>query len=286
MYPAVPIMAPVSVSGVSSGAETGWSDSPARASATEPGSPDTRREADPRGDRSRSRETAVPAGREGPSARAIPKSATTTRPSRPMRTFSGLKSRWTIPAACAAASPRPDSLRAASASLHGCPSRSHALQVLPVDELHRDEHAVSERADVVHREDVRVGEARHRLGLAQEARLRVHHRRFGAQDLDRHAARELRVVGGVHRPHSPRADAVDDHVAPDQRTGREGERRLGARLGLGPTPPPRLPSASPSDRQSRPSRRSSVAQRSGPGLVVSLRVLRPAGNCRVRYDAP
>ena len=40
-------------------------------------------------------------------ARARPKSVTRTRPSPPIRTLSGLKSRCTRPAACAAASPRP-----------------------------------------------------------------------------------------------------------------------------------------------------------------------------------
>jgi hypothetical protein len=38
-------------------------------------------------------------------ARASPKSATLTAPSRPSRTFSGLTSRWMMPARCAAARP-------------------------------------------------------------------------------------------------------------------------------------------------------------------------------------
>ena len=40
-------------------------------------------------------------------ARASPKSVTRTRPSSPTSTFSGLKSPWTMPARCAAASPWP-----------------------------------------------------------------------------------------------------------------------------------------------------------------------------------
>ena len=40
------------------------------------------------------------------SARAIPKSATFTRPSRVTRMFPGLTSRWTKPRSCAAASAR------------------------------------------------------------------------------------------------------------------------------------------------------------------------------------
>ena len=40
------------------------------------------------------------------------------------------------------------------------------------DELHRQEHLVLEHADVVHGDDVRVRQARHRLRLAQQARAR------------------------------------------------------------------------------------------------------------------
>ena len=39
--------------------------------------------------------------------RASPKSSTRTRPSLPIITLSGLKSRWTRPARCAASMPRP-----------------------------------------------------------------------------------------------------------------------------------------------------------------------------------
>ena len=48
-----------------------------------------------------------PVRREDPPRKrsAMPKSATRTRPSSPTSTLSGLKSRWTIPSACAAASP-------------------------------------------------------------------------------------------------------------------------------------------------------------------------------------
>ena len=52
---------------------------------------------------------AVPAGRSTATERASPKSVTKTRPSRATSTLSGLKSRWTSPAACAAASPAPAS---------------------------------------------------------------------------------------------------------------------------------------------------------------------------------
>ena len=47
------------------------------------------------------------ASRGSPPEPARPKSSTSTRPLRPTITLVGLKSRCTIPARCAAASPRP-----------------------------------------------------------------------------------------------------------------------------------------------------------------------------------
>ncbi len=54
--------------------------------------------------------------------RASPKSMTRTSPSRPTITLSGLKSRWTSPFSCAAASPRPAARNTRSTSGHerGC----------------------------------------------------------------------------------------------------------------------------------------------------------------------
>ena len=81
-----------------------------------------------------------------------------------------MKSRWTSPAACAAARPRPaatnaleDLARRAARDAH------HVRERLAVDELHRDEHAIADGADVVDRDDVRVGELRDRLRLAAAA---------------------------------------------------------------------------------------------------------------------
>ena len=114
--------------------------------------------------------------------RARPKSRTRGRPSWPTSTLSGLKSRWMIPRACAAASPRPAATYIASASRQ--PRSFAALPVgerLAGDELHRDEHLVAVLADLVDRHDVRVRDLRHRLRLAQQARarLRRHLRRRG-----------------------------------------------------------------------------------------------------------
>ena len=79
---------------------------------------------------------------------ASPKSVTRTRPSRSTSTFSGLKSRWTRPAACAAASPRPRRDEHVDDLAPRRGSRvSHAPSVVAFDELHRDE----ERAVEPHR---------------------------------------------------------------------------------------------------------------------------------------
>ena len=65
-------------------------------------------------------------------SRARPKSVTITRPLRLTRTFSGLKSRCTSPAAWAATRPRPASTKARSTSSVGRgPSWIHRLRVVP-----------------------------------------------------------------------------------------------------------------------------------------------------------
>lgn len=43
------------------------------------------------------------------------------------------------------------------------------LERAALDELHGDEHPLVDLADVVHRDDVRVAQPGHRLGLAQQA---------------------------------------------------------------------------------------------------------------------
>ena len=65
-------------------------------------------------------------------ARARPKSVTRTRPSVPTSTLSGLKSRWTKPAACAASRPSPASRSTDSTSRHVRPgARIQSVRVPP-----------------------------------------------------------------------------------------------------------------------------------------------------------
>jgi hypothetical protein len=96
-----------------------------------------------------------------------------------------------------------------------CPSR------LPPCALHLTlEHLA---AGVVERADVRVGQAGDRLRLALEARAARGIRREGwRQDFDRDEALEARVARLVHLAHPARAEARDDLVGAETRSGREG----------------------------------------------------------------
>ena len=89
--------------------------------------------------------------------------------------------------------------------------------------LHRDEHALAERADVVHGDDVGVGEARQRASLAEEPRAPLGIARaveVGPHDLDGDGAIELGVVRGIDDAHAAGAEPFEDRVAPDAGPGR------------------------------------------------------------------
>ena len=162
-------------------------------------------------------------------ARARPKSATFTTPSSDSRMFSGLTSRWTSPARCAAESAlSTDSMTdTASATSRRPRSRSRSRKRAAVDQLHDEEHVRAAGAVidalVVHRDGVQVGEPRGRPGFAGEAIGEGGVRRQGGRhDLDRHQPVEPLVDGGVHGRHPAAGDPVDDAVpalefAADQR---------------------------------------------------------------------
>ena len=88
------------------------------------------------------------------------------------------------------------------------------LQVLAVQELHRDERrAVGVVAEVEDRDDVGVDHPGDGPGLALEADLPLGiFRDLREHDLERHVALEERVVGLVHDPHGSLAQPVDDFV--------------------------------------------------------------------------
>jgi hypothetical protein len=97
-------------------------------------------------------------------------------------------------------------------------------QRLALDELHRDEHAVAgQRADVVHRDDVRMRQPRERLRFAQQPRFLRAGRagRAGLQQLDRDLAIELGIVAVVDHAHAAFAEHVEHDVAADERAARQ-----------------------------------------------------------------
>ena len=153
---------------------------------------------------------------------AMPKSSTLTKsllPSRRMRnTFSGLRSRWRMPALCAAISAWQISrqMRIARSTGSDPASLNQVRQIGAVEILHHEiNRAVDGGAGVEHVDDVRVADARCRPCLRAEAR---HHLALagvgGVQDLDRHAAADLDVLGLEHLAHAAFADAAAHQVAP------------------------------------------------------------------------
>lgn len=81
--------------------------------------------------------------------------------------------------------------------------RDGAFEIVPFEQFHGHEKAAGVFAEIVHDDDVGVGEASGRLCLATEALpLLVI---AGADDLQRDGAVEDRVVGAIHlRPLHPR----------------------------------------------------------------------------------
>ena len=89
------------------------------------------------------------------------------------------------------------------------------------DELHDDEGRLAD-ADVVHHDEVGMGERRDRARFefetAQPVRVRRNRRR---QDLDRHFASEPRVARPIDLAHAARAERREDFVGPQAKAGSE-----------------------------------------------------------------
>ena len=150
-------------------------------------------------------------------ARASPKSATFTTPSMPMSTFSGLMSRCTMPARCAAVSPASTGSRTAKASADGQPAAGgeQVAQRAAAHQLHDQEHQALVAALVADPDDVGVAEHRRGAGLAGEP---VDERRVVGQVLGHHLHRDRLVqpeVGGrVDRGHAAAREPLLEAVAP------------------------------------------------------------------------
>ena len=188
-----------------------------------------------------------------PTRCARPKSVTTTRSgwlpvASSSMTLLLLKSRWTMPAACAAASAAAI-CRAIEQRVGG---REPALaleplrQRLAVQQLHRDERgrpaSPAAGLDVLEQvedaADVRVGDLAGELHLAQEALRRpLVAGDLGADRLERDALAERQVLGLVELAHAAAGDEAHDaeagaqDVARAERRDRIGGARLGIRAG-------------------------------------------------------
>ena len=193
--------------------------------------------------------SAAGASRSRPGAepqRARPKSMTRTWPLLDTMTLSGLKSRCTRSLSCAAASPRPAAMNTSRIS-----SQRPALGLEPVaqgvalDELHRDEHPVSERVGLVHDDDVGMGDPRRRLRFAHQAAVTgvAVGSVVGADQLDGDLAVEVRVVGRVDLTHGAASHQPQDTKRPsDEPLARvpvgatcDGNKRSDARTTCVPT---------------------------------------------------
>jgi hypothetical protein len=89
-----------------------------------------------------------------------------------------------------------------------------------VDELHGDEHTALGDADVVHRDDVGMGQPRQRLRLSEEALPGLVTSR--REDLQGDGAVELGVMRLVHLPHPALAAEADDLEPPEEGACVEG----------------------------------------------------------------
>ena len=89
-----------------------------------------------------------------------------------------------------------------------------------IPELHHQVFPAALLADVVERADVRMGQRGDgpRLALQAEPQLRVLGELRG-QRLQRDRTPEARIAGAKHLTHTSRADARENFVRPDPRTG-------------------------------------------------------------------
>ena len=104
------------------------------------------------------------------------------------------------------------------------------VEVAALDPPQCQEHAVAEDADAVHTHDVRMIDPREGSCLAEHPGVRrVGGLAIGAQELERHPAVEVRVVGGVDDPVIAAPLLVQNRVPFDPLAGRDGNLLRGGR---------------------------------------------------------
>ena len=128
--------------------------------------------------------------------------------------FSGLRSRWMIPAACAFVSPLQQWAMTLHRRAHGddADARHALVERLALEHLHGDEGApVLEPPGVVHVDDVGAANTCRGAGLAEEALDDDGGRgQLGGEHLHGDLLAEGHVLGLVHRRHAAPADLSRD----------------------------------------------------------------------------
>ena len=140
---------------------------------------------------------------------ARPKSRIFAWPRALTKMLAGLRSRWTMPFACADSSASAIWIPSSSSGpTSSGPLRIRSRQRLALEQLHRDEVLALVLVDLVDGADPGVVEGGSGAGLALEAleRGRVL-RHLRGQELERDVAAELRVLGLVHDAHARRCRA-------------------------------------------------------------------------------
>src|SRR5271155_5272429 len=161
----------------------------------------------------------------GRTSLARPKSKTLTRPSRVINTFSGFRSRCTIPFSCAAASPcaMPSAYSIERRTGSG-PASSFKLlpQGLPFKKFADQKRCTVVCPDVVDSENVRVIQRRDGSRFLFEApqSVRIFCQPFG-QHFDRNVASEPRIERSVHFSHAARAEQRNDFIRAKSRARSE-----------------------------------------------------------------
>ncbi len=100
------------------------------------------------------------------------------------------------------------------------PSRSSAASVSPSSSSETRNGAPVVLADVVERDDVRMGERGYRARFQLETTAAVGILRVvGGQNLERDVAPQPRVAGAIHLAHSACTNRRDDLIRPEANTG-------------------------------------------------------------------
>ena len=155
------------------------------------------------------------AERRGPDSSCVsfarPKSRIFTRPSLVMKTFSGFRSRCTMPFSCAAARPRRDLHRVLDGFAHRQRRRrpSRSRKRLALEQLRHDVRRTLMLTDIIDGKDVGVVERRRRARLLFETPQPGRSRSPAGQDLDGHIAAQPRVARPIDFAHAAGPDERD-----------------------------------------------------------------------------